>query len=631
MAFHPSRSLRLAFAALVLAALLAASAAALLVFPGDASAATCKGKTQAWKVNGKTVCLKTARPAGGHAAAELTGRFANWLSAIDDPRVAKRVKAPAKFNKARPKLLQLVDRAFDKTATLGEKKPRRRGARAAARGAVVDSISVDSGTVKASNGVELSATVDARAFEDGSQDFKLTISAKIGNAELRFEPLITGLASTVPHVECPTADGKLTIDHTSVDGGTIKGYKKGRLVGAVTAKSTDTLHSEGQVGRDALLHDVRSTVTSKDEQYARGMQLVDSTSATFTIPREGIPVMQGTPSANVRVKVAGATRAQEREAEVERAAELAASRGTQNSLASWAELGRWRMKADEYKWYTIPNSCATVQFSPDSVATLAAGQTMTVKGKTLARAGGESPGEFTVQAVARGSFAAVKTQSDPGSPALFTAKGASPDADKGTVDTDLIATSMAGRAQAGWYARDDLDLPKKISGLVVSWSEIPGNLYNYFHSWVVFTLKDVYVSNDGYISAFYDLTTAEQDEVTNILGPSSGCRYEAKGSGGTINSGDLELRKPPGGAWTHAIQYDVSVPDGLFKATDCGPSPPPSFTGDITGFLNMAMIGGGFYPVEDGFHFEQVAISHTDTATNRTTTADWILDPGDPQ
>lgn len=80
---------------------------------------------------------------------------------------------------------------------------------------------------------------------------------------------------------------------------------------------------------------------------------------------------------------------------------------------------------------------------------------MPVKGAVKAQEGGEAHAQFTVNSVARGTFTTVKAESDPGAPAEFEATGAQPDSDPSTVEVDAIATSTAGRASAGWYARDD--------------------------------------------------------------------------------------------------------------------------------------------------------------------------------
>lgn len=630
MAFHPSRSLRTAAAACILVAI------ALLVFAAGALAAgkTCKGRTEPWKVNGKTVCLKTAKPARGHAAAETQARVKRWFAGGKLPLGRKAFKVPAKLLAARPKAAkigaQLLTLRPRLRARLGSAKASSSGPDT--RGPVVETMSEDGPSVTLDNGVVLTSHVEGTAYADGSQSIDGYVAMKLGQYQVQYRPIADLSTTLVPEVECPTADGRLTIDYKNTVGGTVTALRGRTVLGALTLKTTEILHARGQVGRDAHLQSVKSSVSEKTEIYSRGVQQVIVASGDYTISRDGDPVRQGPITADVSIRVASASRSQERAAEKTAAANLANDRDTISSLSSHAELGRWRMKSDEHKWYDAPFYCADLRFTPDSIAQLAAGSSVGITATVKSRNGGEAAGSVEIQSVSRGKLVLGKTSIDPGSPATLTATGASPDADKTTVASDLIAASTAGRAQAGWYARDELDLPKKISGVVATWSEIPGASKSYFHSWVVYTLANVYVSDSGYISAFYDLTTADQDEVENTIGPSAGCRYEAKASGGNIAAGDLELRKPPGGEWSHAIMYDVEVPDQVFTPTDCGPAPPPAFNGDVVGFLNMAMLGGsGFYPVENNFHFQQTAVSYTDPASGRKTTADWILDPGDPQ
>lgn len=633
MAFHPSRSLRLAFAALVLTVL---AVLVLLAVPGGALAAKgCSGKSQLWKVNGKSVCLKTARPAKGHAAGEMPAQIKRWFAGVDAPLGRQPLKVPAKLLKARPKAALVGVKLYEISRKLKTKSRKANAfavAAASSRGAVIDSLSQDGPSLTLDNGVVLSSHVDATAYADGSQTVDGYVSMKVGGYEVRYKPVFDLSTTLIPDVDCPTADGKLTIDHSNTVGGTVIALKGKRGMGAYTMKTTEILHSRGQVGRDARLASVTSEVTSKVEYYSRGSQVVTSTSGKFTISREGDPVQQGPLSANVKVKVAGASSKDERAAASQAAANLAASRDQASSLASHAELGRWKMMQNERKWYDWPYICARINATPDSVASLAPGKSLAVEATVESTNGGEASGSIAVEKIERGTLSVTKAELDPGAPAKLAATAVAPDAEKFTVGGELIATSTAGRAATGWWAKDDLDLPKKMSGVVATWTEIPGALKNYFHSWVVYTLKDVYVSDSGYISAFYDLTTADQDEVENTLGPSSGCRYVAKGSGGNIEAGDLELRKAPGGEWKHAIMYDVQVPNGVFTPTDCGPSPPPAFEGDIVGFLNMKMLGDqGFYDVGENFHLQEVALSYADPVSGRQTTADWILDPGDPQ
>jgi hypothetical protein len=303
---------------------------------------------------------------------------------------------------------------------------------------------------------------------------------------------------------------------------------------------------------------------------------------------------------------------------------MAADKDNAASLGSQAEVGRWRMKSDEHKWYDVPNPCANINFDTGEIVQLAAGKSKNISAVLRANDGGEGAGDLKVVNVPRGSMTIDQPVLNPGSPARLTATAVAPNADKHTVIGEVLATTTAGRDQTSWYGEDAIDLPKKLSGTIASTSTIPGADYSYFHSWVEYTLDQVYTDPSGYVSAFYKLTVADQDEVQHDIG--AGCRWVAKGSGGTIADGDIEFRKAPGGEWRHAVMYDVEIENAIYTPTDCGGAPLDPFDGSLVGFVNMAMLGGGFEPVGENFHLEAIR-SYTDGASNRHTVADWNLDP----
>jgi hypothetical protein len=627
MSFYPARSIRLAAAATLIALV---AAFALLAIPQIAGAAAkCQAPKQAWKVNGRTLCLRTAKPAAGHAASESKARLSRWIVAAGLPGKNGKTKVPAKLRRLGPKVSAIGGELLARAAAAGataraKKKHSRRGAFAAAAPAF-ESVSVEGPSLKLPDGVTLSSRIDAKIFEDGTQENSLTVEMHVKDYTLKYQPIISSRESLIPQVGCPTAAGLLKIDYTTTDGGTISVLKGRNVIAAVTEKITNTIHARGQVGRDARLHDVTVDATTKLENYQRGQQLVAETAATFAIPREGEPALTSMLTADVKVRIAGATNAQERSWGQQLAASMAANKDNANALAAHSELARWRMVQDEHKWYDIPNSCAVINYSPESFAKLAAGKKLQVSGSVRASDGGEAAGDFVVQSVGRGTFTASKAQFDPGSPARFSATAAAPDADHKTVVSESLATSTAGRAQWGWYAEDEVDLPKKLSGTLSASTSGPGGS-SYFHAWAVYTLENVYVSDSGYISAFYKLTTAEMDEAENNIGV--GCRWVGKGSGGSIADGDIELRKAPGGEWQHAVMYDVEIPNVTYVATDCGAAPMPPFQGELVGFVNMAMLGGGFEPVGDDFHLDAVR-KYTDPASQRTTVGSWGFEPGE--
>jgi hypothetical protein len=619
MNFYPHRSLRLAALA-ALATVLVISI--LLAVPAVSGAATsCKSPKQVWIVNGKAKCLKTAKLSTDRAALTPKGRVQTWFAAVNKPAGKNRLKVPAKLLRAQRKAAGVAAKALDRVPV---KSARTTLARAALSGSIVETISVD-GPSMTTGGVKLSSHIDGKAYADGTTDLSLTVAMEVEGYTIKYQPQLKTTSSVIPEVDCPDADGLLKIDYVDSMGGTMTAFKGRKLLGAVTEKFTNTLKARGHVGRDARLHDVDASVSSKIEHYERGTQMVITSSGNFKITREGTPVRDGDLSAKVSLKVAGATRAQEAAAEQLLAQQLASDEQS-SGLGSSAETARWRMLQDEYKWYSIPNGCANILYSPDSTAKLGEGATTQVEGWVRAQDGREAHGEFSVTAVSKGQFKTTRPQSDPGAHALFAAKGADKaDADHLTVGSDVIATSTAGRAQWGWYARaDELDLPKSFIGPMGSESAGTGD-HNSFSGIVEYTLGEVYVSPEGYVSAFYHLSRANLLSMLNEIGV--GCRYVATGSGGNVVDGDIELRRPPGGHYTYAVMLDVEIPDTNFVATDCGPNPPPPFRGNLVSFVNQHMLGGGFLEVPDDFKLEVDGLTHSDATTQRTTSASWQLLP----
>jgi hypothetical protein len=227
-----------------------------------------------------------------------------------------------------------------------------------------------------------------------------------------------------------------------------------KLINSVTDIAVATTVSEGHVARDARLHDVSSNVKIVTKHYERGLQMVSTVTGDVALPRDGSAVATLT-DAGVSIKAAGASAGQEQAVAKQVEAGLLKDQNFKNSLSAGTGAHRTRMLLDEYKWYDLPNYCASVKFSPETGAKLAFGESTTVSGSVKAsNGGGEAAGAFTVTANSRGTFNPTKSHSDPGAPAQFAATGAANDGNPTTVDADLIATSTAGRAQGGWAAEN---------------------------------------------------------------------------------------------------------------------------------------------------------------------------------
>lgn len=233
-----------------------------------------------------------------------------------------------------------------------------------------------------------------------------------------------------------------------------------------------------------------------------------------------------------------------------------------------------------------------------------------------------------MQSVARGSFTATKAESDPGNPAKFDGTGGHPDDERTTIQASLIATSKGGRAQADFRAEaDDINVPNSFSGALASKSTTPG-LLDEFSMIATWELRSKSPGPNGFAQAWYELTEVILEESTNEIGV--GCRWVAKGINGTINAGDLELRRASTSApWTYAFMVDVSVVDATFVPTDCPPgSEVTPFTGDIVNVLNSHAIGAPFRPVDvtaTDFRMIEEDQSNVIGPANLPTVASWAI------
>jgi hypothetical protein len=610
------------------AALLGASAA---------SAASCKPGQIQWIVKGKATCLKTASFSPTKSS---SAKAADWVKSITSgktpgERLVPKLALPPKLRRATPALARSAGTLATKAAAADPKafKPKRKSrlAVSAASGPVAVATLEIPGPSKTTDGVELSSTAHLTRFEDGTVEAQLVLEAKANGYTVRYKPMIDMNGGGIPEVNCPTAAGKLTINDSDIFGGTVMVLKGNTVIRSRTLRESSTMRAEGQVGRDARLASVTAKVTSKTELYERGLQLVVNSSGNFSIQREGEVTPVGAPAIDVKIKAAGATAAEEAAAGKVAAAQMTAGDGAKKFGHS-LDLARWRMMQDEYKWYQLPNYCASVSFDPGSVAKVQEGQSKSVKGVVTAKDGGESAGSFAVNSVALGAFSAVKPAVDPGSPALFSATGAKPAADKSTVEAEVIATSMAGRALGTWYAEgDDVKVPSSFGGWIQATTSGSGLKYE-FDAYVNFNLTSVNTGPNGFATAWYEFSHfTEVRTSTNEIG--TGCRWVAKGNAAQINSGDVELRRASTNAgWTYAIHLDFSIPNQTFASTDCPPGAElPSFTGDIVNYIYTKEPGAEFRPIWSGSTetdmrlIEMSPVSDVVGAASLPTTANWGL------
>lgn len=602
--FAPSPSIAPRTAPLVLIAailclLLAAAPAA-----GAQVAKKCRAGQVAWQVNGKTVCLKTAKLPTSPPRPTLESRAAAWFSAATAPkspvrRPGRGIKLSAKLRRAIPRIAKLTAAAIKPQANAFRAK------RAAGVATVVDRQAIDGVTKTLPGGVEVELSGELRRDENGNTTGDVVVDTKVDGQTVRFKTEIDDTSNKLmPEVGCPTADGKLSVSHTSSEGGTVMVLRGRRVVKSRTVRLRTTFRAEGQVGRDARLQSVKATTTSVFGLYERGIQLETTTVGHTTAEREGAIVLAGTPSVKARVRVVGASAAQERAAERDLAAKTALSPGTAKSSSIGADLGRWRMLTDEYKWYQLPNYCARAELTP-AIGTLGEGDSLQVSATVQAvETGGEGAGSFAQPEVSRGAFALAKAEVDPGSPARFIATGGKPGSDRVTVASSTVVSSTAGRAIAEWEAESpEVNVPESFGGWIES-ETVGGGARFRFDAMFDFVRTTINYGPNGFVNVWYELDHIDaMNESLNAYGPTDGCRIEAKSSAGwQINSGDVELRRAGHGApWTFALHVDFSIPNQLFGPIDCPPgAEPPSYTADIVNYLYSSPAGTDFRPIWSG-------------------------------
>lgn len=612
-------------------------AAALAVPTGASAAPACAGGKTIWIVNGKATCVKSPALKPGTAEDRAAATMRDWVLSVSKPAKSGKFRIPRTLRRAVPK----VARTAAKLVTLAQDakfgpqarsaKRRKRGsplAGIAGTGPVVDRIEIKTPEIDAGNGVTIRAVTEGVAYEDGSQSFDFRYEIKKGRDTVRYTPVLdVGDRGSFKQLKCPTAEGLVTAGDTSRSGGTAM-VLRGRSVKQSRTETVETTtEARGYIGRDAKLGRVEADVTMTVKSFERGLGIEFTAKGTVGMGREGSASSLGTPSVTAKARAAGNTRAEEREFERAYAAALAKEPRVTNGLSAFGESLRQRILNNEYVWYQIPNYCVSVEFDPYPVATLNPGATRAVTAIVKANnGGGAAAAEFGVGSVARGSFVADKPQSDPGSPARFTATGAPQDENPQTVAADGVITSTAGRAQLDWSAeRVDVDFPESFTG-DLSAVTTDGTTRYEFSGTATYTRTSIFVSPNGFATAWYEMTAGSLTSATHEIGV--GCRWKASGTGGTIESGDLELRKQPGGPVTYALLFDMKIAGAHYSSTDCPPGAElPEFDGDLNAYLYTKPPGGEFRAVGTGYQLAADDASDVTGAALTPTVASWSFAP----
>lgn len=444
--------------------------AALCVGAPGAPAAPKKcpqGKT-AWKLEGRSACLPSpvagSRSPAGPAIAEL------WLREASRPMPGGKLQLSPALRRALPRAgTLLADEIADADGGAG--------ASISSRGPVVERVDQVIGQEDLGNGVVAEGRIKGRVFEDDSVDLEveLELRDRKGNSVL-FSPDFKDFFAKEEAVGCPTATGVVIAETKGQVGGTVIARKGKRVVASRTVSQSWQIRARGQVGTDARLHSVTTDVSLTMKKFERGLQLETTFGTAATVSREGAPKAAGTPTANVSVRAALASREEERAYELEAARLLASSPELAESVAGVADISRDRLLAAEPTWYDLPNECAQLTWEPGAGITLEPNETRRLTGTVIAkRDGGPASGRIELGGVSPGRLIPITPGFSAAAPASFIAAGGEPNAAGLSVHAATIATSTAGRAQATWSARaTPVKLPLVFNGTIASTKSMAG-------------------------------------------------------------------------------------------------------------------------------------------------------------
>ena len=583
-----------------------------------AAPAACSPDQVPWKTRAGTICGKAA-PSSPGTSESATVRA--WIKMASRP-TGKKPALPKKLRKAVPRIAKAAGELIDRPAP-----PR---ARAASAAPILDRQVIDGGT-QTIGGVKIEAHAELRYHGDNTLSQAIEMKATEGRYTLRYRPIFEW--DDGPKVGCPTADGSVSTTRKIVAGGTTIVSKGGRVLESKTVRITSVISARGRVGRDARLQHVDSDISLDGETAKRGWVDRWSVNLGVAAEREGNARITRPMAADYRLRVAGATAAEERQFEKAAAKKLAGMSELAEKLRTYEPQGRDRLLEAEKTWYELPNDCASADVDPNLVE-LAPGESVGVKGRVIAKnGGGEAESTFTVESVDPGSFTVTRADADPGAPATFTATGGDRTVFDFNVIASGVATSRAGRTDFGFRAKKkEAEFPKTFIGAVgANTVDQPGLT----HEWdgnATWTLRSVDSFPDGSKTAWYDMTEADVWFYESHMG-GPGCHYYAKGSGGgEIQSGDIELRILPDGRRVYAFLYDVSVPV-TYTGKDCPPgSEPAPMEGTIPARLNTRIPGKPgdqqFRPAGDGWKLEGTKTSDIQQPPFGSSVGTWTIEPG---
>lgn len=288
--------------------------------------------------------------------------------------------------------------------------------------------------------------------------------------------------------------------------------------------------------------------------------------------------------------------------------------------------------------FRTPNACVTLDVAAPTH--LSPGQKVDLTGILRARQGNPTPKQILLDAEITGYLeneqgqTARSTASYPLDPGEVWYEFTAPKKkwpDSRPIGMEIVATSAGGIAsQKVFFKARELTLPPRFHATMSVKSTSARADYREFAGSAVFTLQSANPGPDGSLNAWYDVEQSTVTHALGTLGNTEGCRYEATGAGGSLESGDLELRILPDGEMVYAFMLHHAIPTS-YIATDCPPDALlPPIPVDLPAHLDTRRPGAAaqsLRPLPADFHHQMQGVADVKSALMDTNSATWVLTP----
>jgi hypothetical protein len=190
--------------------------------PGAGAARACSGGKAAWKVEGRTLCVKQTRVRAEGSTAPAVEAVRRWMRASSNGS-GGRMRVPRRLLRAVPAAERAAARLTG--AALGPRASRAGG------------FDLRVPTVRLPGGVTVSSRARLERHPDRAVDAELEIEAVAPNGErVIWRPVARDLRSRGEDVGCPTGDGRVSSVDVETVGGTTTVLRGRRVIAARTIR-----------------------------------------------------------------------------------------------------------------------------------------------------------------------------------------------------------------------------------------------------------------------------------------------------------------------------------------------------------------------------------------------------------